>query len=46
VEDPLSEELIRGQLRQGTVEVYLEGGQLAWRHAGQAGPGHLLARGV
>src|SRR5512142_402438 len=31
VEDPLSEELIRGQLREGTVEVYLEAGQLAWR---------------
>jgi ATP-dependent Clp protease ATP-binding subunit ClpC len=46
VEDPLSEELIRGQLREGTIEVYLEGGQLAWRHAGQTGPGHLLATGV
>jgi ATP-dependent Clp protease ATP-binding subunit ClpC len=46
VEDPLSEELIRGQLREGTVEIYLEGGQLAWRHAGQTGPGHLLATGV
>jgi ATP-dependent Clp protease ATP-binding subunit ClpC len=46
VEDPLSEELIRGQLRQGTVEVYLETGQLAWRHAGQTGPGRLLATGV
>jgi ATP-dependent Clp protease ATP-binding subunit ClpC len=46
VEDPLSEELIRGQLRDGTIEIYLEGGQLAWRPAGQPGPGHLLATGV
>ena len=31
VEDPLSEELIRGQLRGGDVEVYLDGGSLAYR---------------
>jgi len=31
VEDPLSEELIRGQLRGGDVEVYLDGGVLAYR---------------
>ena len=30
VEDPLSEELIRGHLRGGEIEVYLDGGQL-WR---------------
>jgi ATP-dependent Clp protease ATP-binding subunit ClpC len=46
VEDPLSEELIRGQLKEGTVEVYLDGGQLAWRSAGQPGPGRLLATNV
>ena len=46
VEDPLSEELIRGQLREGIVEVYLDAGQLAWRPAGQPGPGHPLATSV
>ncbi len=46
VEDPLSEELIRGQLTDGTVEIYLDGGQLAWRAAGQPGPGRLLAANV
>jgi ATP-dependent Clp protease ATP-binding subunit ClpC len=46
VEDPLSEELIRGQLKDGTVEIYLDGGQLAWRTAGQPGPGRLLAANV
>ena len=45
-EDPLSEELIRGQLKDGTVEIYLDGGQLAWRTAGQPGPGRLLAANV
>src|SRR4029450_8026154 len=35
VEDPLSEELIRGHLRGGEIEVYLEGGQLAYRPAGE-----------
>jgi ATP-dependent Clp protease ATP-binding subunit ClpC len=34
VEDPLSEELIRGHLRDGEIEVYVEGGQLAYRPAG------------
>jgi ATP-dependent Clp protease ATP-binding subunit ClpC len=46
VEDPLSEELIRGQLKEGTIEIYLEGGQLAWRAAGQPGAGRLLAMNV
>src|SRR6187397_1355576 len=41
VEDPLSEELIRGNLRDGEVEVYLEGGQLSYRPAGE-----LTAAGV
>src|SRR3990170_4948726 len=31
VEDPLSEELIKGHLRGGDIEVYLENGQLAYR---------------
>jgi ATP-dependent Clp protease ATP-binding subunit ClpC len=46
VEDPLSEELIRGQLKEGTVEIYLDSGQLAWRTAGQPGPGRPLAMNV
>jgi ATP-dependent Clp protease ATP-binding subunit ClpC len=43
VEDPLSEELIRGHLRGGEVEVYLEAGQLAYRPAGEAAAGRKLA---
>jgi ATP-dependent Clp protease ATP-binding subunit ClpC len=35
IEDPLSEELIRGQLTTGTVEIYVDRGALAWRAAGQ-----------
>ncbi len=31
VEDPLSEELIRGHLKGGDIEVYLDGGALAYR---------------
>ena len=31
VEDPLSEELIRGNISSGNVEVYLEGGRIAYR---------------
>src|SRR5215217_5402634 len=34
IEDPLAEELIRGHLQGGEIEVYLEGGQLAYRPAG------------
>jgi ATP-dependent Clp protease ATP-binding subunit ClpC len=34
VEDPLSEELIRGHLRGGDIEVYLEDGVLAYKPAG------------
>ena len=30
VEDPLSEEFIRGNLRDGEVEVFLDGGQLGY----------------
>jgi ATP-dependent Clp protease ATP-binding subunit ClpC len=43
VEDPLSEELIRGNLRGGDIEVYLEGGQLAYRPAGELAAGRRLA---
>jgi ATP-dependent Clp protease ATP-binding subunit ClpC len=35
IEDPLAEELIRGHLQGGEVEVYLENGQLAYRPAGE-----------
>jgi ATP-dependent Clp protease ATP-binding subunit ClpC len=43
VEDPLSEELIRGHLRGGDVEVYLEAGQLAYRPVGELAAGRKLA---
>ena len=40
VEDPLSEELIRGNLGDGEVEVYLDAGQISYR---PAGAGELVA---
>jgi ATP-dependent Clp protease ATP-binding subunit ClpC len=43
VEDPLSEELIRGHLRGGDIEVYLDGGSLAYRAAGEVAAGRRLA---
>ena len=43
VEDPLSEELIRGHLRDGDIEVYLEGGSLAYRAVGHPYAGRTLA---
>jgi ATP-dependent Clp protease ATP-binding subunit ClpC len=43
VEDPLSEELIRGHLRGGDIEVYMDGGQLAYRAAGEVAAGRRLA---
>jgi ATP-dependent Clp protease ATP-binding subunit ClpC len=43
VEDPLSEELIRGHLRGGDIEVYLEAGSLAYRPAGELEAGRKLA---
>ena len=43
IEDPLSEELIRGHLKDGDIEVYLEGGSLAYRPAGQPQEGRRLA---
>src|ERR1700688_1066585 len=42
VEDPLSEELIRGHLRGGEIDVYLEGGQLSYRAAGEVAAGRRL----
>ena len=46
IEDPLSEELIRGQLRSGVVEIYLDHGVLAWRAAGQAEDGRRMVATV
>ena len=46
VEDPLSEELIRGNLRDGEVEVFLEGGQLSYRPAGELTGGPAPELGV
>ncbi len=43
LEDPLSEELIRGQLRAGVIEIYLDHGTLAWRTGGQDEAGRPLA---
>ena len=43
VEDPLSEELIRGHLHGGEVEVYLDAGALAYRPAGELEAGRKLA---
>ncbi len=43
IEDPLSEELIRGELRTGVIEIYLDHGTLAWRTTGQADTGRRLA---
>jgi ATP-dependent Clp protease ATP-binding subunit ClpC len=47
VEDPLAEELIRGHLQGGEIEVYLEAGQLAYRPAGApVAAGRRLAANV
>jgi ATP-dependent Clp protease ATP-binding subunit ClpC len=46
IEDPLSEELIRGRLRAGQVEVYLDHGTLAWRAADGSETGRPLAATV
>jgi ATP-dependent Clp protease ATP-binding subunit ClpC len=43
VEDPLSEELIRGHLRGGDIEVFMEAGQLSYRPAGELAAGRKLA---
>ena len=46
VEDPLSDELIRGQLRGGEVEVYLDGDALRCRPAEAVVSGRPLASSV
>jgi ATP-dependent Clp protease ATP-binding subunit ClpC len=46
IEDPLSEELIRGHLRGGEVDVYLDSGVLAYRPAGELQAGRKLAQNV
>ena len=38
IEDPLSEELIRGHLRGGEIEVYLDAGALAYRPSVRSRP--------
>jgi len=43
VEDPLSEELIRGHLRGGDLEIYLDHGVLAYRYAGDPASGRKLS---
>src|SRR5713226_6006066 len=43
VEDPLSEELIRGHLHGGEIDVYLDAGQLAYRPAGELAAGRKLS---
>ena len=43
IEDPLSEELIRGKLHGGDVEVYLDGATIAYRPAGAPVTGQKLA---
>jgi ATP-dependent Clp protease ATP-binding subunit ClpC len=43
IEDPLSEELIRGRLRSGAIEVYLDDDTLRYRPAGTDETGHVLA---
>ena len=43
IEDPLSEELIRGHLKNGDIEVYLDGGSLAYRPAGELEAGRKLS---
>ncbi len=43
IEDPLSEELIRGLLRGGDIEVFLQGDTLRYRPAGTAEAGRALA---
>ena len=43
IEDPLSEELIRGLLQGGDIEVFLQGDTLRYRPAGTAEPGRALA---
>jgi len=43
IEDPLAEELIRGELRTGVIELYLDQGVIAWRPNGETEAGRRLA---
>ena len=43
IEDPLSEELIRGRFEDGKIEVYLDGSEPAYRMAGKQVVGRSLA---
>jgi ATP-dependent Clp protease ATP-binding subunit ClpC len=43
IEDPLSEELIRGRLATGVIEIYLDHGNLTWRATGKDESGRPLA---
>ena len=43
IEDPLSEELIRGHLKGGDIQIYLEAGALAYRPVGSTEDGRRLA---
>jgi ATP-dependent Clp protease ATP-binding subunit ClpC len=43
IEDPHSEELIRGHLKGGDIQVYLEAGALAYRPVGSTEDGRTLA---
>jgi ATP-dependent Clp protease ATP-binding subunit ClpC len=43
VEDPLSEELIRGHLRGGDIDVFMDAGQLSYRPTGELTAGRKLA---
>ena len=43
VEDPLSEELIRGHLKGGDVEVFLDAGAVSYRQAGELEAGRRLS---
>ena len=42
IEDPLSEEVIRGHLKGGDIQVYLEAGSLAYRPVGSTEGGRRL----
>jgi ATP-dependent Clp protease ATP-binding subunit ClpC len=46
IEDPLSEELIRGELGAGVIDIYQDHGTLSWRPAGEDAPGRPLAVSV
>ena len=43
IEDPLSEELIRGNLESDNIEIYLESGTVVYRMARETAAGHKLA---